>query len=241
MQIYASKAVCTWIPKNACSTLRFAVAHANGCVRDLSDINWIHDNNQTFNATTQTAFLADYTFTILRCPFSRLYSAYMDKIVDMNPISWVMWRNSNQENHPHQMTFRKFVQLNHKKLSIQHDIHWRRQTDFLLYDNYDDIFRLEDYQHIAETLKQKIGLELVDTREALGHGASQRVKSSEDQKPWAKTALELLILKSKGIVPAPELMFDAQMIEQVVHMYGTDLQLYEDLFGRSPLMKKFLK
>jgi hypothetical protein len=51
----------------------------------------------------------------------------------------------------------------------------------------------------------------------------------------------LLMMKSKGIVPAADLMFDAQMIEQVVHMYGPDLQLYEDLFGRSDLMKKLLK
>ncbi|MFT5629403.1 MAG: hypothetical protein ACI82I_001391 [Gammaproteobacteria bacterium] len=100
---------------------------------------------------------------------------------------------------------------------------------------------MENYQHIAETLKQKIGFELVETRNVLGHSTSQHVESREGQKPWAKTALRLLMMKSKGIVPAADLMFDAQMIEQVVHMYGPDLQLYEDLFGRSDLMKKLLK
>lgn len=128
-----------------------------------------------------------------------------------------------------------------KKPANQRDVHWRAQVDFLLYDNYDDIFCVENYQHIAETLKQKIGFELVETRNVLGHSTSQHVESREGQKPWAKTALRLLMMKSKGIVPAADLMFDAQMIEQVVHMYGPDLQLYEDLFGRSDLMKKLLK
>jgi hypothetical protein len=70
MSIFKSATCCTWIPKNACSTLRFSVAKANGCVSDLSDVNWIHTNNSTFNATTQTTFMADYTFVVLRCPLA---------------------------------------------------------------------------------------------------------------------------------------------------------------------------
>ena len=48
LSIYPLDAVYTFIPKNACSALRYSIAIANGFLGDISDINWIHDNNRTF-------------------------------------------------------------------------------------------------------------------------------------------------------------------------------------------------
>jgi len=42
----------SFIPKNACSTMRFSLAIENGCLSENSDVNWIHLNNTTFNAST---------------------------------------------------------------------------------------------------------------------------------------------------------------------------------------------
>ncbi|WP_373417475.1 sulfotransferase family 2 domain-containing protein, partial [Vibrio parahaemolyticus] len=72
--IYNSNSLYTFIPKVACSTMRYTVARENGCVTGLSQANWIHNNNQTFNATLSEALRTDYSFVILRCPFSRLAS-----------------------------------------------------------------------------------------------------------------------------------------------------------------------
>jgi len=81
MMIYQSNALYSYIPKNACSTLRFSVAKANGCISSLEQGHWIHANNTVFNATLAEAIKASYTFVILRCPYRRLASAYLDEFL----------------------------------------------------------------------------------------------------------------------------------------------------------------
>jgi hypothetical protein len=70
MSIYRAAAVYSFIPKNACSTLRFSVALANGCIGD-ADVNWVHENNQTFKPSVRELATADYAFVVLRDPFRR--------------------------------------------------------------------------------------------------------------------------------------------------------------------------
>ena len=82
LSVYSIDAVYTFIPKNACSTMRYSVALQNGYVRDIEDINWIHQNTQTFVATQREIATAKYTFTMLRCPFTRVASCFLDKIVN---------------------------------------------------------------------------------------------------------------------------------------------------------------
>ena len=82
LSIYSINSVYTFIPKNACSTLRFSVAIANGFIKDLKDIQWIHNNNGTFKSTQREVSLQDYTFVVLRCPYTRIASCFLDKIVD---------------------------------------------------------------------------------------------------------------------------------------------------------------
>ena len=41
---YSSGAVYTYIPKNACSTMRYSLAIANGFIDQNTDPNWIHRN-----------------------------------------------------------------------------------------------------------------------------------------------------------------------------------------------------
>lgn len=48
MRIFPSNSLYTVIPKNGCSSLRYSVAVANGCVAGPENLNWIHQNNRTF-------------------------------------------------------------------------------------------------------------------------------------------------------------------------------------------------
>jgi hypothetical protein len=59
-------AIYSSIPKNACSTLRFSVALANGCVAEGADVNRIHENNETFKPTLAELVRANYAFVVLR-------------------------------------------------------------------------------------------------------------------------------------------------------------------------------
>ena len=48
-----SNSICTWIPKNSCSSLRYSMAVANGAISGIGDIEWIHKNNYSFNASNK--------------------------------------------------------------------------------------------------------------------------------------------------------------------------------------------
>ena len=82
LSIYPLDAVYTFIPKNACSTLRYSIAIANGFLGDISDIDWIHQNNPTFMSTQREVALASYTFVVLRCPYTRVASCFLNQVVD---------------------------------------------------------------------------------------------------------------------------------------------------------------
>ena len=82
LEIYDLDAICTFIPKNACSTLRYSIAIANGFIQDVADIDWIHQNTQSFIHSKKNAARAKYTFVVLRCPFTRIASCFLDKVVN---------------------------------------------------------------------------------------------------------------------------------------------------------------
>jgi hypothetical protein len=82
LAIYNLDSIYTFIPKNACSTMRFSIAVQNGFLDENSDKNWIHENNNTFSTSQEFAMRCKYAFVILRCPFRRIASAYLNKVVD---------------------------------------------------------------------------------------------------------------------------------------------------------------
>ena len=82
LSIYPIDAIYTFIPKNACSSLRYSTAIANGFIQDIGDLDWIHKNNIAFMPTQREIALAKYTFVVLRCPFTRVASCFFNQVVD---------------------------------------------------------------------------------------------------------------------------------------------------------------
>jgi hypothetical protein len=66
----------------------FKYTSANGCINGIGQGHWIHQNNNTFTPTLADAFAASYTFVILCCPFRRLASVFLDKLVAKEPTAW---------------------------------------------------------------------------------------------------------------------------------------------------------
>ena len=238
-RIFESNSTFTWIPKNACSTMRFSIAKANGCIESLEDVNWIHANNHSFNATTETAACSGYTFVILRCPYTRLYSAFMDKMVNFDIQAWAFRDACNRSFNVHDLTFKRFIHEIGAKPVQSLDIHWRRQTDFLLFANYDDYFCLENFAKATKIIGKKARVTITDTRQKLGHDVARDAVISGDPAPYNKSALELLLQKRNGVIPAPKDMFDAEMVGIVKTLYADDLDLYTEKFKASNLMQKF--
>src|SRR5437763_435391 len=81
MDIYVCNSLYTHIPKNASTSIRFSIAVANGVISEDGDVGWVYNNNMTFVSNLRSQVLADYSFIFLRCPYSRLASAFLDQVV----------------------------------------------------------------------------------------------------------------------------------------------------------------
>lgn len=106
---YPSGAVFTFIPKNACTSWRTNLAYANGCIADVTDWAWVHNNNATFSASIADLACAAATAVILRCPFRRLASTFIDKIVSRERELWTLRRLTRNAFDPSRQIFRDFV------------------------------------------------------------------------------------------------------------------------------------
>lgn len=234
LNIYPSDAIYTFIPKNACSTMRTSLAVENGCIKDSSDFNWIHQNNNTFSANLSELAKAKYTFTILRCPFARLWSVYLDKIVNRDNPAWGYVDLHRRKIDIGDITFEFFVKSMCNKPVRNADIHWMPQTNFLVYEDYDDYFALEEFSEMAAVLKGKIDLDLVDARPLTKHG-SDGYRKLRKRRPYKLGPLELLDYKSQGFIPSIKTMYSDELLACVARAYKDDIALYKRRIGTENL------
>lgn len=221
---YPTGAVYSFIPKNACSTLRMSFALANGCIAGPEDWVWIHPNNGTFRATLRELVTAPYTFVVLRCPFARLASVFLDKITGRYPDFWALHRRERDQLDPDETTFRDFVAAISEPGALEANIHWRPQVDFLVYESYDDVFALERFGDAVARLAQK-GIAVADARALTGHGTGHLVT---EEGAFADTPIHVLAeMKRQGRAPRHAALYDAALITQVRALYGGDITLYE--------------
>ena len=229
--LYSKNAIYSFIPKNGCTTLRSSLAVANGFISKDSvsneNINWVHNNTYTFSANLKELICSEYRFTILRCPYARAVSLFLDKFVDKTPVAWNFYRQSNNIYDLNQINFTDFINHLYKyPHSINGDIHWRRQSDFLIYQNYDDYFDFDDFALIEQTLKNKLSLRMIDTRQITKHGSEQNT-FIEDKGYSTMAANELLNLKLKGKLPAKQSMLTRELKAKIKKIYQADFDLRE--------------
>jgi hypothetical protein len=231
---YPSGAVYSFIPKNACSTLRYSLACANNCINDPQDWVWIHPNNATFAATLPELVRAPFSFVILRCPHARLASVFLDKIVDKTPELWQLYRLSRDGFDPDTLTFRDFVALLCDADKLNSNIHWRPQVDFLVYETYTHVFALERFSTIAGTVRAAIGFDILDARTLTGHGtdAVDLIRKGA----FADTPLHMLAaMKRDGQLPAHARLYDDRLARKVASLYAADMNIYAKNLGPKDL------
>jgi len=248
LQHYPSGGIYTFIPKNACSTMRFSLAIANGFIDEMTDSNWIHQNincySNLFRVSDKDIVTSKYTFVILRCPYKRLASAFLDKAVDLKIpfISQCKLINPSINLHEEMlefarnMTFSKFVELltslSHEKL----DEHFRNQIDFLVFKDYDKWFNFEDFSFATSALKKDIGLIVYDTRNKINHHISGLASISGD---FSNTPLkELQKMKRLGRLPDAASLFNENSKQLIDIYFAEDLKLYRAKFGEKELLFK---
>jgi hypothetical protein len=230
LRIFHSRSVYSFIPKNACSTMRLSLAMENGCIPDADHIGWIHDNNTTFSADLESLLTAEYTFVILRSPFTRLASTYLDKITGRWPDMWNLLSIKGYAIDPDDLTFRKFVEMICRPGFLRANIHWRPQVDFLVYEEYDDYIRYEDFALAKERIERKADIRIVDARDKTRHG-TDRYRLVHDQSFCDTKPYEIGSMRREGISPSHESLYDDAIRAVVAKSYAEDLKLYEALFS----------
>ena len=232
---YCSGAVFTFIPKNACTSLRVSLALANGAIASLDDWNWVHANNTTFAASLQDLARAPQTAVILRCPFRRLASVFLDKFVSRRPEFWKLYKFERGQIDPDRLSFRAFVEWLGKSGNVNLDSHWRPQAHFLVYQQYDQVFCMDDMDAFSTFFKAVTDQDFVDSRPFSGHETSGFAPSASDS--HADTGLlELMVEKTQGRLPRAEDLYDDVLIDKVTRLYAEDLRLYEAHIGVSGLL-----
>ncbi|MDD5273481.1 MAG: sulfotransferase family 2 domain-containing protein [Methylovulum sp.] len=235
LRIYRSNSVYSFIPKNACSTMRVSLAMANGCISSASDFNWIHCNNDTFRADLASLIQAEYTFVILRCPFARLASAYLDKIVDTTGVAWELYDAVQRTIENEDMSFRLFVNTITQPTVLRSNIHWQPQVDFLVYKDYDDYFNLETFASAQSVIETKAQIKIVDARHLTRHGLDRFEPVNNG--PYADYLPDAIrTLKKAGQAPKPAALYDDGLIAKVSKTFKKDIALYKSLFGDKNLM-----
>lgn len=242
--LYPLRAVYTFIPKNACSTMRFSVAVANGFLTEQSDVNWIHANNGAFVATQEFVASCDYAFVVLRCPFRRVASAYLDKIVGgerhlkgliPTPVRQ-MYRAFGRRSLARKvqsLSFEDFLERLAGQDRADMDSHWRPQSDFLLFREYDDYFAMERFDQAQQALEQR-GLRVIDTRTKLNHDTSALTRVTGD---FARVpGHEIFEEKAQGRIPDARSLYSDRALSLARQIYARDIEIYRDRFGPEGLL-----
>lgn len=228
---YASNAICTWIPKNGCSSLRYSIAKANGAISSINELEWIHNNGESFSANSKEILQANYTFVFLRNPFKRLLSFFGDKLCHQGSSSSVdqSYKQAKKTFEANDNTsFCEFVNyIWENPQLIYKDIHTKPQNDFLIYRKYDDYFTLENYPKSVETILAKSGLKIEDIRDQNSIYTTKGLEASSEFTHSTK-ATEFAKLMKNRKCPIPENMYTNDLIKKVATMYLHDILLYQN-------------
>ncbi len=223
-----SNSVCTWIPKNSCSTLRYSIALENGAISGIDDLEWIHKNNLSFAASVKELLRANYSFVILRNPFKRLLSFYCDKLchntLNQNDSSYSNLKSLLGASE--KTTFADFIELLWNNPGLKEkDQHIRDQCDFLVYKNYHDYLAFEKYDQTIYTIREKTGIILEDIRSKNSIYTTLNCDGSDDfDYNMPSKSVGSLMLNAKK--PLVERMYNKELIRKAGTLYFNDILLY---------------
>ena len=241
---YSSSTMCTFIPKNACTSLRYSFALANGFVRDLEDIDWIHGNNHSQQASENELRNCCYSFIILRSPFTRLSSYFLDKLV--GNFGEVSITDESYENaflnkfcKVENLTFEKYINIIWENPKIIYkDLHTVPQIDFLLFDDYDKWIALEKLSKEINKIELKSKVEFIDTRNHV-RNTTKGYELISNEYHGDITINKLRDLKRKNLLPAHATLFNEETSYKILITYLSDVFLYIEKTNSYNELKKY--
>jgi hypothetical protein len=168
---------------------------------------------------------------LLRDPFARLASCFLDKIVSRLAPAQQLNNGPNGKLNLDDMTFADFVEMLRSPEIRAADVHWRPQVHFLVYEQYDDYFAVEDFADAARTIKNRAGLDIVDARPLTVHGIDRYRLLPEGLDHSKTTVAAIAQLQSKGECPHPRSLYTERLVKAVSRFYAADFSLYAEKIG----------
>lgn len=251
LSMYKNNIVYSYIPKNACSSFRYITSRENGLVSSLDEMGRVQNNNSTFTSSLEQLVNAEYTFVILRCPYRRAVSSFLDKSITE---PWRFWRLRNDSplslggiSNRLSARFRdrnkqKFDAYNEKAFTFLHylrrlqdvkglnaDHHWRPQVDFFVYREYDDTFCVEKMDVCIRDFQNRTGINYIDTRNHTNHSTSD-IEKVHVPNGYDLSVFDLYKMRKAGQVPSFDSMLGGEAVRLIESAYGDDIELYRRFY-----------
>ena len=216
----------TYIPKNACSSLRLTIAIANGLISSKNEHKFIHLNNDTFVPSLKDAFTSTSSFVVLRDPVERVQSVFIDKFLSKENAAMIFCQH--QKILIDDLTFKEFCTRLCTDINCLYlNPHWIPQNKFLLFkkESYTKIFNFNQLTDLNDWLKE-LNVKFEDARPLTQHGTDTFERKAISG-AHNKTIKELAELKKQGIIPAKKDMIDEEIIRLIKNAYSDDYTLLD--------------
>lgn len=238
------KLVYVAIPKNACTSLKMAAINATEMDAEFSNaavsVHAFMKSHFAFPQESKEAQQAREDFrwiVVLRNPFSRLVSAYLNKIVgsERDPAKHFGRVQKLRHGLPtgsldpkRGVTFAEFIRGVAGTTDIEADEHWRQQSIYVGTDlnRYAYVGRLEGFQKMGDDLAE-FGLRLVPANR------NRTVYMTVGEIGEAADILPAQIQAAKA-KPAAKSFYREDLVELVARRYAQDINLYHRAFGITP-------
>ena len=155
----------------------------------------------------------------------------MDKFVGKTAEAWYFYNVINRSIELDRLTFADFIGYLENPRIRAADIHWRPQVDFLVYNQYDDYFALEQFANSKMTIEARSGLTILDSRPVVRHGLDQWNLLPVDSDFSRDAARRNRRASPEGESPHPRSLFTETLIGRVGELYAADLALFTDKTG----------
>lgn len=236
MYIEPSNAVVTWIPKNACSSLRHSVAVENGVIRREDQYGEIESMPYPFSPIYPQLAGASHSFVFLRCPYRRLISSFLDKVLKHELVAKEVSAHYCNGKPPGEISFHDFVAGIFRKRGAYLNIHWIPQTHFLIYERYDHYYSLENMKDAVEHLESWIDFQFIDVSTQKRHDL-KRLERDQSPDNYLRSVAYLKEQKERyQRAPSYESMLNSEIIEWIDKAYEQDLDLYRGVCDESNLL-----
>lgn len=239
-------AIFSHIPKNASSTINYSISIDNQL--DLNPRE-VQQNIKTLRANKKNIANAEYFFIVLRCPFERVASYYLDKICKGDLTSLYLLNNflnsflyklsrivlkkkieSYLSSKILNITFQDFVNNLIKIKSEDHNVHLKKQVEFFLNKKTYDLYCVENFDYFVNTINKKIGLKIIDTRKHLKHDTSHYTLIPMHD-AYNLQALEIKKMMKKNKIVSKSALLNKDLLEKLARYYYDDVNVYVNNFG----------